>query len=800
MSKEFGKMIIKARCDITFTGIKLDLAKSALQKYIRRGDEYKVALILTDINMVSMVEDPVVASNYVSYHKSINTQKKDQYKYEVSKVQSHAKSIITNTINRLIVCGSEDIGIANNNCSDNLESLLTDRSLENQIKQAIMLTRSQKVRLISDYKTMYMLPPYYWKNDKQEGLMRKAHSELQLMYPFMTPDLTGIGNWEQALKEKNSEAFFYLLGKDLERHGYVLKTIGTNIVFSNLKKILGSTSLTRIYAKMGHQEKPMYLYHEALKYMGLGQNQDINVSDINPIIYSNHIKSGKKYVIDSFCMDRHTAQGRTCSTLQFAIEGAHVENQASKFYKWNNRLIYIIFKVVVDNLGKINTIDLTKKIDHTILDQILPSSLPVGLKDGSPGKQYDFLVEYYRGKITNKKASGLLNESSPLKRTFKKVVNKKTSPPVSLQKHKVPENVKQCNPKLSKAKDDRYICNPATGQWVKKDGKIGSELIKKYGESFFKSSTKKPSQVKNKPIRDFFKSTKEPSQVKNKPTNRKQTLCSKESVYFEPITRIQIGTGASKTDVYYANLKVDLGALKKGTRVVVKGPYNSDDKGCEYAKAMSTWKKNIGLPYVENIYCLKIVPDLWSSVKGLGIRYKHDFDNTKPYPFMISDDLMHQVQDIPITMKASKKWEKVTVLDFAHHSLKPFQWKVFDNWDSLEDIEKTRLIVYYVIRYIAGIGDLADRNFLNINGTIIAIDEDAPKKGILNKPSMLLPGRSKGKVVVKLNSWLRQTKNIESVLKFLKHVKRSSIPEVIAINDDIFSKLTDKDTILSLFS
>ena len=100
-------------------------------------------------------------------------------------------------------------------------------------------------------------------------------------------------------------------------------------VFSRLKEVLGSTSLTRIYTKMGHQEKPLYLYHEALRQLNVGQDEDIDVSDVNPKVFLDSIKSGYKYTIDDFCIDRHTAQGRSgpkCTTLQFAATGAQVAN------------------------------------------------------------------------------------------------------------------------------------------------------------------------------------------------------------------------------------------------------------------------------------------------------------------------------------------------------------------------------------------------------------------------------------------------------------------------------------------
>jgi hypothetical protein len=763
---EFGDMIIKARGDVTFTGIKLDIAKSAVQKYIRRGDEHKVGLILADINMVSMMQDKDVAVRYVTLRNQINSQRGDGYIFEVSKVQSHAKSITTNIINRLIVCGSEDVGIANNKVPDDLESLLTDRSLENQIKQGTLLARSQKLRLISDYKTMYMLPPYYWKNKSQETRMRGIHIELQdRFYPFMIPDLSNIADWEQALKQKKSEAFFYLLGRDLETDGYDLKKIGSNPVFSKLKTLLGSTSLTRIYTKMGHQEKPIYLYHEALRQMNEGQVQSIDVSDINPTVFLHSIQSGTKYDIDDFCMDRHTAQGRSCSTLQFAIEGAHVENQATQYYKWNNRLMYIIFKVVVDTPKAINIVDLINKIDHSILAQILPP-LPKTLKEGLGGPQYDFLVRFYKGKINNKQASTLLNLGDPTqakpkaakpKAKFKPKPTASAKPkPTASAKPKAKFKPKPCPPKK--------ILNPVSGKCVNKTGPIGTKLL---------ASAK--SKAKLKPL-----------------------VSNNESLFFDPISRFQIGTGGSKTDVYYAIMKRDLGPWKTGERVVVKGPYRKGDDGCNYAKSMSQLKKDLSLPYVNKIICVELRPDLWPDVRGLGVRYSLS-DKTTIYPFMISEDLMKDVDEIPLKDKDSKTWEKVTVVDFDHPSIKPYGWKLSRDWSKLIPIEQAKLTAYYVLRYLVGIGDLADRNFINISGSVYGIDEDAPKKitstSSLGIPSKLLPGHSSSLV----HEWLQHDSNWDLLHPILQKIIAHSFPLNIKVNTDLLSSGLDRATITSLF-
>lgn len=61
--------------------------------------------------------------------------------------------------------------------------------------------------------------------------------------------------------------------------------------------------------------------------------------------------------------------------------------------------------------------------------------------------------------------------------------------------------MKECNKKSPKASDPNYICNPETGLWVKKDGKIGKKILdnKKSPEKIYKQkSLKKYSGAKHK--------------------------------------------------------------------------------------------------------------------------------------------------------------------------------------------------------------------------------------------------------------------------------------------------------------
>lgn len=71
-----------------------------------------------------------------------------------------------------------------------------------------------------------------------------------------------------------------------------------------------------------------------------------------------------------------------------------------------------------------------------------------------------------------------------------------------------------------------------------------------------------------------------------------------------------------------------------------------------------------------------------------------------------------------------------------------------------------------MLRYTLNIGDLADRNFLNVHGTIYGIDEDAPKKGALGKPGKLL-NKTRSKLIT---DWLLKSSNWALMEKFINQL------------------------------
>jgi hypothetical protein len=671
MEIQFGEMQLKYRHAKTYSGLPFDLAKSALQKYIRRGNIEMTARIMIDISLIHLaVDNP---ESYVSY-----MMKKGHKGYKTKNITTVGKSMITNIKNRLHVIASEDISVANHYAAKMVCDNYDSRNLIQLVKLVVYLARSQKLRLISDYKTIFQLPPYYWK-ESDRLKHQKIHNYISDIFPFIQYRKT---SWQKELANHNIHAFFYNLGQDMLSNGihYVLNSLKNKLSESRNSII---QCLVNNYKNISHKEKPIYLYQAALVSMNYGtMKQEIDISDITDdwiLKIKGEILAGHKYEVDDFCRDIHTKSGSKSSLQQFALEGAYVTNQNSKYYEWNSRLIYIIYKLLVDK----GEPDLQKIKNLEFIIDIIPETISVNLLSTDGVFQdvniYHFISDYYH--ITPQQAFLFLNR-------------------------------------------DLTVCQPQY-----------------------------------------------------------------ESEYFDIISRAQICTSKNKSDVYFATMKRKFKCWNKGDRVVVKGPYKDND--CLYAIAMSKWKKQLGLPYIENMETIELIPDLWLDTRGIGIRYNY-IKPSSPYFFMISDDLLVDVSPLPTKIKeATKMWQPTQVIDFTHLSLSKYYWNMTHDWLWLSNKEKTRLICYHIIRNMSGIGDLADRNFLLIKGVLYGLDEDAPCKKYLSKPGVLL----KKKRSLLITQWLQDDTNWSLVSNFISTIQDP--PEPIKIINPVINK---KEYIISLFT
>jgi hypothetical protein len=184
----------------------------------------------------------------------------------------------------------------------------------------------------------------------------------------------------------------------------------------------------------------------------------------------------------------------------------------------------------------------------------------------------------------------------------------------------------------------------------------------------------------------------------------------RETEVFEFVVRTQITTSSSKMDVYFARDST-------GKLVVVKGPYDNK-KDLKVLLRNTKWKQRHNLPYIPFVI-KQLIPDRWP--EGIPLGARNAVDRTGPAWFIVFDAV---VQDLVTKKHSSKLWPETEVVDWDAVSLH------FDIKDRLTDREMEDYALALMFRYVRGVSDLADRNFLRAGGRVISIDEDIEKRHV----------------------------------------------------------------------
>jgi hypothetical protein len=204
-----------------------------------------------------------------------------------------------------------------------------------------------------------------------------------------------------------------------------------------------------------------------------------------------------------------------------------------------------------------------------------------------------------------------------------------------------------------------------------------------------------------------------------------------EKDFFDYITRAQIPTSGSKTDSYYAKIKHDYKKFKIDETVFVKGPF-LDNNVYNILKLFIKMKKIMNIPYI-NIekVSLKMSLDFFTGEVVdkyiMGKSYiRNKLDKNNMYTFVIYENLCN---DIYIEKYGYLKTQKsvnwintnATVLNLNKTD------KKFHHFE-LEDLKNEKYLLEYIeslyFRYLFGIVDSANRNFLIVNNRLFGIDEE----------------------------------------------------------------------------
>lgn len=180
---------------------------------------------------------------------------------------------------------------------------------------------------------------------------------------------------------------------------------------------------------------------------------------------------------------------------------------------------------------------------------------------------------------------------------------------------------------------------------------------------------------------------------------------------YEFVERIQLTTSRAKTDVYFAADKVE------NKFVVVKGPLQ--ESNATNTMAFLDWKKNNGLLFVDQ-KVVRMIPNRWDSVP-LGLR--NQIDRTVAHPFLVSESAIPRDR-LKYTTRRSKLWPATRVVDWTKTGAESHPDGMIITPFTLSDEQMKDYVRALLARWVFGVGDLADRNFILINGRVVSIDEE----------------------------------------------------------------------------
>ena len=227
---EFGNMKYKGPFggSISYYGLPLDVLKSGIQKYIRRGNNEKALWCMAEYDLFRDFD-------------------------------TKSYGIRTNMVNRLVVICTEDVGIANINTILDLDNELkifekykkTDKykSREALINIINTMTNSKKIRLFSHIRSTYMNPEFY-------KIVESRYPNLYKNIEFIDPNILN------KYKLKNDK-------EEVDLRNIIDKIISSfkhndDIIFRHIAKFLSIVSKNKGYVSRYRKRSGEYILWELI--------------------------------------------------------------------------------------------------------------------------------------------------------------------------------------------------------------------------------------------------------------------------------------------------------------------------------------------------------------------------------------------------------------------------------------------------------------------------------------------------------------------------------------------------------
>lgn len=220
---------------------------------------------------------------------------------------------------------------------------------------------------------------------------------------------------------------------------------------------------------------------------------------------------------------------------------------------------------------------------------------------------------------------------------------------------------------------------------------------------------------------------------------------TQETDIFKYIARAQVPTSGSKQDSYFAKMLKKYEGFKSHEVVFIKGPFDTDEV-YDILKLFIDIKKILNMPYIEvskiDIKMSRaIFTDEINTNENVKYYIRNKKDYNKKYTFLIykniCGDNIYTIKYGSVKTQKSQGWidSNTTIVNWEETNKKT-KCKQFDT----NDLKDINYMVYYILsiyfRYLFGIVDHANRNFLILDDILYSIDEeniDMNKESNFNK-------------------------------------------------------------------
>ncbi len=201
-----------------------------------------------------------------------------------------------------------------------------------------------------------------------------------------------------------------------------------------------------------------------------------------------------------------------------------------------------------------------------------------------------------------------------------------------------------------------------------------------------------------------------------------------ESDLLRFLVRAQVLTSAGKADTYFATLRRPFKGFEADDCVLVKGPLKEEE--AQNALRMNQWKQRQGFPVLRMVDA-QLALDRWPEGTPLGARNKMDRDCAF---FLLTESTVPSAALARTTYKAykGKEWKdtlvwpaETEIVDW-HQVASHIEFKKKGKTEGY-DVSPSQMVEYVLLllaRWLFGISDLADRNFILREGHVYSIDEE----------------------------------------------------------------------------